>query len=281
MPLDREEFYVGYLDAMPPRHARRVRTFIGLVAAAALLVSAGTVALQHDPGGAVWEDSPATLTGRFFAEPYPAIFIDPERPGDAARRVLLVGVGKCGAFEPEGTCGLIGPSRPDAAARAAARRSAMAMFEGQVVRATGTMLRRDGRLMLELSEGQRAVVAAPEVAQAPLHLAPPAPPAGPISARLTGEVVDAKCYLGAMKPGYGKVHRACAVRCISGGIPPVLIAAEPDGSVSYYLLADELGLAATAEVLPFVGDTVEVAGTIASGGDLPVLRMQRATITRR
>jgi len=36
-----------------------------------------------------------------------------------------------------------------------------------------------------------------------------------------GEIVDSKC-LGVMTPGQLTTHRACAIRCISGGIPPVL-----------------------------------------------------------
>ena len=38
---------------------------------------------------------------------------------------------------------------------------------------------------------------------------------------LIGEIVDSKRYLGVMNPGNGKVHRDCAVRCLSGGIPPI------------------------------------------------------------
>ena len=37
-----------------------------------------------------------------------------------------------------------------------------------------------------------------------------------------GEIVDPKCFFGVMKPGEGKPHKDCAIRCILGGIPPVL-----------------------------------------------------------
>ena len=40
--------------------------------------------------------------------------------------------------------------------------------------------------------------------------------------RLKGEIYDPKCAFGAMKPGFGKPHRSCAIRCISGGVPPIL-----------------------------------------------------------
>jgi hypothetical protein len=37
-----------------------------------------------------------------------------------------------------------------------------------------------------------------------------------------GELVDTKCWLGVMRPATGKVHRACAARCLAGGVPPGL-----------------------------------------------------------
>ncbi len=52
---------------------------------------------------------------------------------------------------------------------------------------------------------------------------------------LTGEIVDTKCHLGVMNPGEGKVHRDCAVRCISGGAPPVS-GADQEGDTRLLLL---------------------------------------------
>jgi len=37
---------------------------------------------------------------------------------------------------------------------------------------------------------------------------------------LVGEIVDSKCFLGVMNPGQLTTHRACAIRCISGGVRP-------------------------------------------------------------
>ena len=44
---------------------------------------------------------------------------------------------------------------------------------------------------------------------------------------LRGEIVDSKCYLGVMNPGEGTVHRDCAARCLSGGLPPMLVVRSP------------------------------------------------------
>src|SRR4051812_32757162 len=55
---------------------------------------------------------------------------------------------------------------------------------------------------------------------------------------LTGEIVDSKCYFGVMNPGSGKVHRDCAVRCLSGGIPPALLVSDASGRTATVLLAN-------------------------------------------
>ena len=44
-----------------------------------------------------------------------------------------------------------------------------------------------------------------------------------------GEIVDSKCYLGVMNPGNLKAHRACAINCIQGGVPPVLLVRDGGG----------------------------------------------------
>jgi hypothetical protein len=41
-----------------------------------------------------------------------------------------------------------------------------------------------------------------------------------------------------MNPGNGKVHRDCAARCISGGIPPVFLVRDADGRAMTLLLAN-------------------------------------------
>jgi len=41
-----------------------------------------------------------------------------------------------------------------------------------------------------------------------------------------------------MNPGNGKVHRDCAVRCISGGIPPAFLVRDANGQTETLLLAN-------------------------------------------
>ena len=59
--------------------------------------------------------------------------------------------------------------------------------------------------------------------------------------QLNGEVLDPKCYFGVMKPGHGKPHRDCAIRCIAGGIIPVFWVRNEKGEADYYLILDAKG----------------------------------------
>ena len=53
-----------------------------------------------------------------------------------------------------------------------------------------------------------------------------------------------------MKPGEGKTHRSCAIRCIAGGIPPVF---KTDSS-GYFLLVNEKNEPVSSEIVNIVGD---------------------------
>ena len=90
---------------------------------------------------------------------------------------------------------------------------------------------------------------------------------------LWGEIVDSKCHIGVMNPGLGKAHRACAIRCISGGIAPVLLVrSEKTGRATYYLLVGEDGEAINDEVLEMVALPVEITGDVEKVGPRLVLK---------
>lgn len=234
-----DEFYVGYHPKAPPRQARFVRVVAVVHIVLAILVSVLVVAGMRDPGDGVWEDGrPHTFSGVLVKRPYPMLL------DDNGRALLVVDFGKRGAQER--TAGLA---------------------EGRRLTLTGYPLHRDGRLMIELSPDGDAIqtVAAPTAALLTGE---------PVASRviLRGEIVDSKCFLGAMKPGEGKTHKACAVRCISGGIPPMLICWDQAGRPTYFLLAEKDGGPMGAWILPLVGEGVEVTGEVERIGDLLVLR---------
>ena len=90
---------------------------------------------------------------------------------------------------------------------------------------------------------------------------------------LQGEIIDPKCYFGVMKPGNGKIHRSCAVRCISGGIPPVLATTDGNNISQYYLLTDLHGKSINQKMLPFIGKPSEITGIVEKIEDWYVLKI--------
>jgi hypothetical protein len=134
--------------------------------------------------------------------------------------------------------------------------------------------------MLELLPGESGLQALPamesESLQALRRL--PGTPLGQV--RVRGEIIDSKCYLGAMKPGGGKTHKACAALCLSGGIPPMFVT-RTGGHEQFYLLTAEDGGPIEREVIDFVGEPVEIAGRLEQQGDLQVLKVAARNVQRR
>ena len=248
----RDEFFIGWLP--PPRvYVRFLRPIIVIL----LVVAGGTAAtvafLQRDPGTGHWEaDKLRTFDGIAYTRPYAMIRVPSEKPGEPPRTMLLVEDGKFGALP-----------RVDQIVRGRA--------EGRAVRVSGTILHRDGRWMLELADGEAAMRPLTKEEEQGLPLLDwPAPQLLAEHVTLKGEIIDPKCYLGAMKPGGGKTHKACAMLCISGGVPPMLVTRDAGGHETFYLLATAEGGVANEMVLPFMGDLVEVSGRVERLGDLLV-----------
>jgi len=97
---------------------------------------------------------------------------------------------------------------------------------------------------------------------------------------LRGEIVDSKCYLGVMNPGQLTPHRACAIRCISGGIPPVLLLRSQNGPAVYLLLVSANGKPVNQQVLDYVAEPVEITGEVERQGDFLILRADPAAYLR-
>jgi hypothetical protein len=243
------DFYVGYLP-IPRRLLRFVRIAAPLTLWMLVLIGLVAARSQPNPGHARWDQgTPRTFTGTLVATPYPVLYTD-ARDDQPPSALLLVQPGK------HGSAALAAP------------------LDGQTVRATGFVLRRDGRLMLELEASPEALAPDPSARPAP----PEVHPIGPITLR--GEIVDAKCYLGAMKPGAGKTHKECATLCISGGIPPVLVTRDAAGAATYFLLMDPSGGPLNDAAYPFIADPIEVSGNLEDAGGILRLRISPDSIRR-
>ena len=237
-------FYVGYLP-MPRRHMVFLWIAAPLVAGALGALVGVMSASQRDPGDGVWDTgSVVRVEGTLLVAPYPMV-ID-----DRGKTHLLVEIAKTGA---------------DARAEP---------FAGARVVVSGYSLERDGRRMLELVDGDDAVVRGEGSSRAV------AVDAGAETVTLRGEILDSKCYLGAMKPGDGKGHKACATLCVTGGIPPLLLSWDADGTVRHLLLVNADGSSAREVVLGLIGEPVTVTGRLGRIGDLETLAIDAASIER-
>ena len=239
-------FYVGYLP-MPAALKRFNR-----LAVAVLLVAAGTLAFLVSAGMRVagtgqWDlSAPVTLEGRLVAAPYPHLKLAGVEP----RTVLLVGIGKIGA------------------------QAWAAPHDGTSVRVTGFEIARGPWSILELENAE-----AIQPAAIPVVLADGAPePVGPVA--LQGEIIDSKCFLGVMKPGEGRVHKACATVCLLGGMPPMFMVRNARGQRAAYLMTDPDGGPLRRELAAYVADPVALAGTVERRGDILVLKTDPASIRR-
>ncbi|HUB96013.1 MAG TPA: hypothetical protein VL993_08855 [Stellaceae bacterium] len=238
-----DDFFVGWA-----RTPLRVVRFVAITTAA-LLVAVDAVALvlyraQERRASGDWGVGEAAYDGVLIARPYPMVLV-PASPRVPAHAVLLVSEGKHGA--PEG----------------------LERLDGKTVTAAGYPLLRDGLTVLQL-EG---------VPHETAKALPPLAPAIDMGRRtLTGEIVDSKCYLGAMIPGEGKVHQECAALCLLGDIPSLFITRDAAGHITYRLLADETGGPMPAEAADHAGQFITLTGTITHRDGIDIFSVPRTSL---
>jgi len=242
------DFFVGYLP-VPPGIALFLRKVIPVLALLAVVVALLLVRGQGRYDQSSFEfGTLRTFEGVVTVQPYPALLV--ARPGDTGQvepysRYLLVGAGKRGADD------------------------LIAGFAGKMVKLRGQLIYRAGLTMVEVEPG--SVTAAEGPAKG---LPGTKRDVGIVT--VTGEIVDSKCYLGVMNPGRGKVHRDCASRCLSGGVPPIFITS--DGR-NQFLLAGTDGGRLRYEILrDFVAEPITVTGRLVQRGEERILMISPDTL---
>ena len=248
MSDSKEPFYIGYLP-LPASLKATVVMFIAIGLLGAIAMAFVIAPQQQDPGPGKWDTATLfAIEGRLSLDPYPLVYVeDPESPF-GSRAVILVSQLKFGAQEQASG------------------------FDGKQVRAEGNFISRNGHAVFELKAGEAIV----DLGNEPTELQSEV--LGEFG--LVGEITDSKCFLGLMKPGFGKTHRACAVRCISGGIPPIFVTRDDAGEETIYLLTDTEHRAINEEVLPFVSEPVALQGRIERHGDILVYAIDPGQIER-
>lgn len=234
-------FFVGYLPVPGP-----LRLFLGLAALGLMIGFAvfgfamGTAQDDPGPGAFRFDYGRQTVTGVIELTPYPILHVtegnDRIKPGDS---FMMVAGGKAGVD---------GRAEP---------------LEGQIAQASGVVLERGDLYMLQLRGGRNGLRAAEGSGAIPA-----AEPLG--RWRLAGEICDGKCLAGAMRPGRGLAHKACANLCLLGDVPPIFVSSAPVEGSEFLLITGPDGTRLPEEAYDYIGQYVSVEGDIQRHGALLV-----------
>lgn len=212
------EFYVGYLP-MPAGVKQHIRRTVAALGAVVAIGAGILIAGQSAFPEASFEFQQYQIfQGTLLTLPYPSLSIE----GQGAPW-LLAGTGKHGV---------------DIAGE----------LDRRVVRVKGERILRGDDHMIEVAPNSIEAAGGAGFYETTVELG---------KVRLTGEIVDSKCYFGVMNPGNGKVHRDCATRCISGGIPPAFRVRDAGGRTMTLLLEHW-----NRELLEHIAEPVTIRGRL-------------------
>jgi hypothetical protein len=243
-----DPFFVGYFKKVPPA----IRDFslfsgvaiIGLLNLLALLLPLGTI----DPGSGRYANDlrGGTLVGVIDPLPYPILRV-PASNDAPARAVLLGGQDKQGA-------------------------------QGRV--AVGSRMVEVGGVFVRRGDLEMLLVGGGGARPAPATVFTPSVTEDLGRWRLTGEICDGKCYGGAMKPGRGLAHKACANLCVTMGLPPVLVMELPVEGTTVVVLAAEDGGPMPDDLLDMTAIPLQLDGNLERRDDLLIFRIDETSVLR-
>jgi hypothetical protein len=208
---------------MPAGLKRTIRRVVIALVVLVVVVAAILIVGQNPFAASTFEfQQYREFRGTLLTEPYPELIIPGQEPP-----WLLVGPGKHGVGD-------------------------LRQWSGREVALKGERIYRTSGStedhMIELAPGSLTARGEGNPVQGPETLG---------EVKLTGEIVDSKCYFGVMNPGAGKVHRDCAVRCISGGIPPAFLVRDSSGNTVTLLLGNW-----KRELVDHVAEPVTIRGRL-------------------
>ena len=262
--MNNPEFYIGWMPKAPASFAKTVKRSLFILFPLALLMGLLLASFQKKFSVANFEyGKTIEVKGIYFNTPVPMLKVVNGKDiwGNISyTTVPLVGYGKHGAE----TAILEMETQKNV------------LFTNKELTLKGTLLYSDGKTLLQVSKEENPVISIGKDAdvssrsqQKDLGLQ-----------RIKGEIIDPKCYFGVMKPGEGKVHRDCAIRCILGGIPPVLKVMNERGEKNYYFILGPNGEKMNKVVQDFVGEPVEIEARAVQQDDWVILYVKDEHIKR-
>ena len=248
--MSKDDFFIGWAET--PKVDRRFFFGAGLgLLAGTAAVAGGVAALQRPMGKGDWNMGKIReWRGIATAEPY-AMLRTTDLDG-TPRTALLGCQGKCGVSAKIGA------------------------LAGKPVIVQGSLIQRGTHSMIAVIDGLDWI--REDVGGDIDGLAFPKPePVMEVS--LNGEILDTKCWFGAMRPSSGKVHKACASLCIRGGLPPAFYVKDPQDQSALMIMTSG-GFGHNKDLLPYVADTVSITGQVQRFGDLFLLDAPVSAISR-
>lgn len=263
--MDKQEFYIGWQPKSPQSFTKNVRKVI--LALIILVIGAGFLLAKQQKkfSTASFEFGQLTeVKGIYQQFPVPSVKVTTMRDafGNSSYITIpLVGYGKYGA---EGTI-------------VALEKEKNTHFDKKEITLKGTLLYSDGKTLLQIDKNDNPLVSVSNAASSQLS-SNTIKDLGIVD--LTGEVIDPKCYFGVMKPGHGKPHRDCAIRCIAGGMSPVFYVRNEKDEPGYYLILDENGEKMNDALKDYVAEPVSLKAKAVQYDDWVILYVNKNTIKR-
>lgn len=236
-------FYIGWMANAPWIFARFMKNWLLMLFPLAILLGALLALSQKQFGTGNFEFGRLTeVKGIYFSNPVACIKVISGKDiwgNPSYMTIPLVGYGKHGA---EGAIAEI-------------ENANKIHLDQKEITLKGTLLYNDGKTILQIDKNDKFVI---KISSAPV-------PTELLQAKkdlgifkVKGEIIDPKCFFGVMKPGEGKPHRDCAIRCILGGITPMLSVKNDKGESNYYILQGANGEDINKAVQDFVAEPVEI-----------------------
>jgi hypothetical protein len=237
-----DEFYIGWMDDAPRSFTGTVKKYVVVLVPIVIILGLSLALSQKKFGTGKFEFGTLTeVKGIYSNTPVPNLKVVNGKDiwgGENYITVPLIGYGKLGAD------GII----------ANLEKEKNTSLQGKEVTLKGTLLYNDGKLLLQIDGNDKPLLSVAESSDA--NAVSKAKELGVLDVK--GEIVDPKCFFGVMKPGEGKPHKDCAIRCILGGMPPVLKAEDENGKENYYLIVGENGEKMNEAVQDFVASPVQL-----------------------
>jgi hypothetical protein len=258
--MGNDEFYIGWMHDAPKSFASWIRKYLYVLLPIIIALGVLLALSQKKFGTGNFEFGTLTeVKGIYFSKPVPVVKVVDGKDIWGAENYItipLIGFGKHGAD------GVI----------ADIEKQKNISLEAEEVTFKGTLLYNDGKVLMQIDANDKPLV---NVADAKINTVDlqKAKQLGTID--IKGEIVDPKCFFGVMKPGEGKPHKDCAVRCILGGIPPVLKVANENGDQNYYLIVGANGEKMNEAVQDYVASPVIIHANAVEYGDWIVLYVQQ------